>query len=105
MMTGAGIGTAERKDGSALAATDSSTAPNTEKVSANTTLGQAIRWLRERKGWSARALSAEANLSPSYVGKLENGEIEPSFKIFARLAVVLDMTPQEVAMLIAIEVV
>lgn len=45
---------------------------------------------------SARSLSLQAGLSPSYVGKLEAGEIEPSVRAFARLAMVLGMSVQEV---------
>jgi len=44
----------------------------------------------------ARALSLKAHLSPSYVGKLEAGEIEPSVKAFGRIALALGMNPQEI---------
>lgn len=58
--------------------------------------GTAIRFARERKQLSARALSLRAGLSPAYVFKAETGAIEPSFRSFCRLALALDMTVQEV---------
>lgn len=51
---------------------------------------------RERQKISARALSAMAELSPSYVGKVESGEIEPSLKAFARIALALHLSRQEI---------
>ena len=59
-------------------------------------VADAIRYLRGRKNLSARQVSLQAGLSSSYVGKLEAGEMEPSFRAFARIAVVLGMSPQEV---------
>lgn len=55
-----------------------------------------IHYLRGQKNLSARALGLSAGLSSSYVGKLEAGEIEPSFRAFARLATVLGMSVHEV---------
>lgn len=57
---------------------------------------EAIRYARNRKGLSARALSLQAGLSPSYTGKLEAGEIEPSLRAFGRLAIALGMSEVEV---------
>lgn len=37
------------------------------------------------------------------MGKVESGEIEPSFKAFARIAVALEMTSMEVMLLITTE--
>lgn len=45
---------------------------------------------------SARNLSAVANLSPSYVSKVESGEIQPSLQAFARIAMALSLTHQEI---------
>lgn len=59
-------------------------------------VAEVIRHLREKKGWSTRALSQAAGLSPSYVSKLESGEIEPSLRVFGRLALVLEMNQYEV---------
>lgn len=60
------------------------------------TTGDLIRMVRERQKMSARALSAKANLSPSYVGKVESGEIEPSLKAFGRIALALHLSRQEI---------
>jgi transcriptional regulator with XRE-family HTH domain len=59
-------------------------------------LADAVRYLRQRKNISARALSLQAGLSPSYVGKLEAGEIEPSVRAFALIALALSMSIQEI---------
>ena len=64
------------------------------------TLSTAIKYLREQQGLSARRVSTLAGLSPSYVSKVEKGDMEPSFKAFCRIAQVLDMTEPEVLMLV-----
>ena len=56
----------------------------------------AIKNLRQKRKVSARNLSIKAGLSSSYVSKVENGEIEPSFKAFAKIATALDMTTLEI---------
>lgn len=55
-----------------------------------------LREFRERRGLSKRALSQRAGLSASYVGKLEAGEIEPSVRTFALIALALELTSHEV---------
>lgn len=67
------------------------------------TLGWALRWSREAKGWSARDLSLRAGLSESYVGKLEGGSIEPSLHAFSCLARALELTNHEIAFLARLE--
>lgn len=52
---------------------------------------------------SARQLSLAANLSPSYVGKVETGTIDPSFKTFSKIAMALQMTSCEVMLLVEAE--
>lgn len=59
-------------------------------------LAQAIRVARLQRGLSARALSRLAGLSPSYTGKLEAGEIEPSVRAFGQIVLALGLTPAEV---------
>lgn len=67
-------------------------------------LGDIIRHLRVKQGLSARALSLQAGLSPSYVGKLEAGEVtEPSVRAFAQLVSVLQMSPFEVYLSVMME--
>lgn len=68
----------------------------TQKV----TVAAAIRYLRERKGMSARAVSLAAGLSPSYVSKVESNQMEPSFRAFCKIAAVLEMTEREVLFLV-----
>lgn len=68
------------------------------------TLGQALKALREqRTNLSARALSINAGLSESYVGKLEAGVCEPSARAFAKLAIQLRLKPAEVWVLLSRE--
>lgn len=55
----------------------------------------AIRKRRELANISARRLSIDSGLSPSYVSKVESGEIEPSFSAFAAIARSLNLTPLE----------
>lgn len=67
-------------------------------------LGQAIKALRERRtDLSARGLSAACGLSPSYVSKLEAGEIDPSFRAFAKLSLALGMTTAEITFFLCME--
>lgn len=59
-------------------------------------VGDVIRLMRARANISARHLSNIAGLSPSYVSKVEAGEIDPSLRAFSRLAAALRMNSQEV---------
>jgi transcriptional regulator with XRE-family HTH domain len=56
-----------------------------------------------QRGLSARALSDQAGLSPSYVSKVESG-LEPSLKAFARIADVLDLNIHEIRFLMRLTV-
>lgn len=60
------------------------------------TVGEAMRIARVRAGLSARELSARAGLSPSYVTKLEAGELEPSLHAFAKIAKAARLTQAEI---------
>ncbi len=51
---------------------------------------------RERTGLSSRAASAAAGLSPSAVLKVESGNHVISLRTFGRLARVLELSPEEV---------
>lgn len=66
-------------------------------------LAEAVQTQRMKMGFSARALSLEAGLSPSYVGKLEGGEIEPSVKAFAKIALALGLNQSEIAFCVLAE--
>lgn len=78
---------------------NSSLAPQT-LTSHDVKAADAIRLLRERAGLSARQLSAAAGLSPAYVNKVESGQIEPSFRAFAKIARQLGMTQREIYLLV-----
>lgn len=65
------------------------------------TLGYVVRTLRrQRTDMSARALSIYAGLSESYVGKVETGNMDPSMRAFAKIAVALQLSPGELAVII-----
>lgn len=73
---------------------------NEKENSSELTLPQAIAFLRKKKEFSARQLSELAELSPSYVGKLEAGEVQPSLKAFCQLVRALNCTDYEIVFLI-----
>lgn len=59
-----------------------------------------LRLQRERREVSARRLSLDAGLSDSVVGKIESGEIQPSLRAFARIALQLQLSDREIALLV-----
>lgn len=61
------------------------------------TLPETVRYMRERRGLSAAKLSRLAGKSPSYVTKLERGDLEPSLSAFAAIAEVLEFSDAEIA--------
>ena len=66
-------------------------------------LATVIRTLREKHGLSARQLSEAAGLSPAYVGKLEAGGLDPSFRCFSKIARQLGMSAREIHALVLSE--
>lgn len=66
-------------------------------------LGDFIRRARVARGLSQRRLSLNAGLSPSYVGKIEAGENDPSFRAVSKLAVELGLNAREVFLLVKLE--
>ncbi len=64
------------------------------------TLGNAIKFLRTKKSLSSRALSSICGLSPSYIGKVEAGIIQPSFDAFCAIVQALKVNDTEVLFLI-----
>lgn len=66
----------------------------------STSLGQAIKLLRSKRRVSARKLSEAIGFSPSYINKIEKGEIDPSVRAFAKIAYYLQMSPPELVYLL-----
>lgn len=56
----------------------------------------ALRVKREQKGMSARSLSAALGKSPSYISKVESGDITLSLTGFAEIANMLELTTAEI---------
>jgi transcriptional regulator with XRE-family HTH domain len=56
----------------------------------------ALRVKREQRGVSARALSASLGKSPSYISKVECGEITLSLTGFAEIAAALELSNFEI---------
>lgn len=68
----------------------------TSSVPALLTLAEVLREFRVRRKLSKRALSKEAGLSSSYIGKLEAGVIDPSMRAFAQIALALELNSHEI---------
>lgn len=52
-------------------------------------LGDRIRRLRARRGWSQEDLAYEAGINRTYIASLEAGQRNPSLDLMARLAIAL----------------
>ena len=55
-------------------------------------IGDRIRYYREQRGWSQEALSFEADLSRSTIGRLERGEITPTFACIKKIETALGLS-------------
>jgi transcriptional regulator with XRE-family HTH domain len=64
---------------------------------------EVVYTLRNRQGISGRALSKKAGLSPSYVQKLEAGDIDPTVKAFSAIAEALGMSRDEILLCVMSE--
>lgn len=69
----------------------------------NFNVGAAVAYARHRHGKSARKASLDAGLSESWAGKVETGEIAPSLRAFAHVAVALGFTDAEIALVVRTE--
>lgn len=67
-------------------------------------LGDGIKYLRERKSMSARQVSLECGFSPSYVGKVEKNELEPSISAFYRICRAIGANDKEIVFLLRLAV-
>lgn len=63
-------------------------------------LQDALRVKREQRGLSARALSSQLGKSPSYVSKVESGDITLSLAGFAEIAKALELSVHEILYLV-----
>jgi DNA-binding XRE family transcriptional regulator len=64
----------------------SSTCRDWKRTPEHHALGRALLELRARRGLSQEQLGADAELHRNYVGALERGEINPTFRILLKLA-------------------
>ena len=58
-------------------------------------LGAAIRRVRAMKGMSQEQLSLDAGLHRNYVGRVERGELSPTFEPLVGIARALGVDPDE----------
>ena len=63
-----------------------------DPVQVRKNLGQRIRYLRGRKGWSQERLAFEAGLGRSFTGAIERGEKDIRIKTLCKLAGILEIT-------------
>jgi transcriptional regulator with XRE-family HTH domain len=54
-------------------------------------LGRAVRELRARRGLSPERLGEEAGMHRNYVGAIERGEINPTFRVLLKVTAGLNM--------------
>ena len=60
-------------------------------------LGRAVRELRARRGLSQEQLGFRCDLHRNYVGAIERGEINPTFRVLLKLAAGLRVPLSELA--------
>ncbi len=61
----------------------------------HTALGRAVRIMRAPRGLSQEELGHRANLHRSYIGAIERGQINPTFRVLLKLERGLDMPLSE----------
>jgi transcriptional regulator with XRE-family HTH domain len=59
-------------------------------------LGRAVRELRARRGLSQEVLGFKSGLHRNYVGAIERGEINPTFRVLMKLSEGLDFQLSEI---------
>ncbi len=65
--------------------------------------GKVLRSLRIAKGMTQEGLAFDAELQRHYISMLERGSSSPTLKTIFRLASALDVEPERVISLVAIE--
>ncbi len=70
--------------------------PCSHRMSADhTALGRAVRIMRATRGLSQEELGARADLHRNYIGAIERGEINPTFRVLLKLERGLQMPLSE----------
>jgi DNA-binding XRE family transcriptional regulator len=59
------------------------------------TLGKSLRFLRQQKRVTMRALAARTDFTPSFISQIENGQCSPSISSMEKIANALDVTLAE----------
>jgi transcriptional regulator with XRE-family HTH domain len=57
--------------------------------------GRAVRWARARRGLSQEELGFRARLHRNYIGAIERGEINPTYRVLLKLGQGLGMAPSK----------
>ena len=65
-------------------------------MSAENHFGPILRCLRTAKGLSQEGLAAKLEISRAHIGRLENGQKQPSLKMLFRLAEALETQASEI---------
>ena len=60
--------------------------------SAKRALGRRIRELRQEKGWSQTAFASMCRIDPSYVSRIERGEMNPRCSVLQAIANKLEVS-------------
>jgi ribosome-binding protein aMBF1 (putative translation factor) len=66
--------------------TDAPTTPRRHRLPELLALGAAVRELRARRGWSQEFLGFRADVHRNYVGAIERGEMNITFRVLLKLA-------------------
>ena len=59
-------------------------------------LGRRIRFLRTTKGLTQQELGHQADVDYKFIGEIERGNMNPSFKVLVKVAKVLDIDLPEI---------
>lgn len=60
-------------------------------------LGKAIRHLRETAGLTQKALAERSEISASWISRIEDGQVDPTWAAVRKLAAALDVSVEAVA--------
>jgi transcriptional regulator with XRE-family HTH domain len=59
-------------------------------------LGRTVRFLRAKAGWSQEELGFRTRLHRNYIGAIERGEINPTFRVLLKLTGGLELPLSEI---------